>query len=120
MRIFLIDDQEDVRLLWRIAIERANEGLKVIGEAHDDPSALRSLAGVDVDVVVIDQMMPGMAGVELATHLRRLLGAEIPLVLCSAYLDDRVRADAAAAGINSCWPKEELAGLPDALRAFAN
>lgn len=107
----LVDDEPDIRLLLRVIISATSSGLVVVGEAGSGPEALAALATVDPDVIVLDHMMPGMTGVELASRIR----AERPdqlMILCSAYLDDELRARAAAAGIACCVAKEDIRLVP--------
>lgn len=102
---FIVDDQEDVRLLVRMIIEAANKGLFVSGEAASGFEAMEQLEESDPAVVVLDQMMPGLSGIDLATLiLNRRPGQSI--ILCSAYLDDELIERANAVGIQVCLPKE--------------
>ncbi|HEX9969936.1 MAG TPA: response regulator [Acidimicrobiales bacterium] len=82
-RILVVDDADDVRQWLRLALE--SRGWTV--EAVD--SGAKALAVFDADdppdAVVLDHMMPGMNGVEVAEALRGQ-GYEGPLVLFSAYL----------------------------------
>ena len=113
----IVDDQEDIRFLVRMIIERANNGLFVSGEAASGHEALDCLDEADPAVVVVDEMMPGMSGIETATLiLRRRPGQRI--ILCTAYVDDDLVDRAAAAGIKVCVPKDKAAHLPGAIRAL--
>ena len=86
--ILIVDDQEDIRHLIRMIVERANRGLFVTGEAADGQRALDQLDEADPSVVVLDQMMPGMNGLETAALIRERRPGQ-PMILCSAYLDAR-------------------------------
>src|SRR5207249_4476452 len=66
----IVDDQEDVRLLLRVLINMANEGLFVRGEAGGGVEALDRLEEDDPIVIVLDQMMPDMNGLETAAQIR--------------------------------------------------
>ena len=113
----IVDDQEDVRLLVRMIIEAANQGLFVSGEAASGQEAVERLEETDPAVVVVDEMMPGLSGIETASLiLRRRPGQRI--ILCTAYLDDEVLARATAVGIQVCLPKEQAAELPDTIYAL--
>jgi DNA-binding NarL/FixJ family response regulator len=114
---FIVDDQEDVRLLVRMIIEAANQGLFVSGEAASGEEAVERLDEVDPAVVVVDEMMPGLSGIETATLiLRRRPGQRI--ILCTAYLDQDLIERADAAGIQVCLPKEQAAQLPGTIHAL--
>ena len=114
----IVDDQEDMRMLVRMIIELANEGLTVKGEAATGPEALERLDEDDPVVIVLDQMMPEMTGLETAALIRSRRPTPI-IVLCSAYLSDDVVREARAVGIEWCVRKDEMRSLPDVIRAAA-
>lgn len=114
----LVDDEPDIRMLMRITLDTANEGLWVCGEAADGQEALELAAQVSPDVVVIDQRMPGMSGIETAVALRAQDGGQ-RIVLCSAFLDQDLREDGERAGIAGFLNKRDIARLPDVIRAVA-
>ena len=117
-RILLVDDQPDIRMLWRMQIKRANDGLVVVGEYATAIEALEALDETEADVLVVDQMMPGMTGLELVRTLRDR-GDERPVILCSAYLGAEVESAARDVGVNLCLAKGELKSLPEHIRALA-
>ena len=110
----IVDDHADIRLLMRLILEQADEGLTVAGEAANGQEALDRVDDCDPLVVVLDEMMPDMTGVETATRLRARRPAQI-MILCSAYLDDGVLARARDAGVRACVSKEDLHELPDVI-----
>ena len=113
----IVDDQRDIRLLLRILIDAANDGLSVIGEAASGPEAIAAVERIEPVVVVFDEMMPDMTGVEAAAQVRRLRPAQI-MVLCTAYLDERVIERARAAGMDARPAKQDVADLPDLIRSL--
>lgn len=111
----IVDDEEDIRLLIRMVIERAGSDLAVAGEAADGGDALELLKDHPVDVVILDQRMPGMTGIDTARQIR----LEHPfqkIVMCSAFLDTDLRREAEAAGIAVSIAKREIERLPQVLR----
>lgn len=115
IRTLIVDDQPDVRLLVRLVIEVANEGLVVSGEAAGGQEALERLEDDDPVVVVLDQMMPDMNGLETATRIRARRPRQV-IVLCSAYLDDDMVEQAREVGVQWCVGKAEVRTLPDVIR----
>ena len=114
----IVDDQPDIRLLLRVIINASNNGLVVAGEAESGTDALELVDTLDPDVIVLDQMMPGMSGLDTAKAILRDRPAQ-RIILFSAYLDDALRAAAADAGVTSCVDKGSVADLPDAIRSAA-
>ena len=117
--MLIVDDELDMRMLVRLVIEMANDGLTIVGEAADGAEAIevwRDLDGPPVpDVVILDNRMPGLSGMEVAQRLLAERPGQI-IVLYSAYLDAEVRAQAAELGITTCVSKHELDRLPDLVR----
>jgi DNA-binding NarL/FixJ family response regulator len=111
----IVDDEEDIRLMVRSVIALANRGLFVKGEAASGQEVLDSIDEIDPQVVVLDEMMPGLSGLETAERIleRR---PEQRMILYSAYLDDAMRARAHAVGVYECVAKHEVDRLPDTLR----
>lgn len=111
----VVDDQEDVRVLLRMVIEYANEGMKVSCEAASGREALAILDVCDPCVVVLDQMMPGMNGIETARRIKTERPEQL-MIMCSAYLDAAVAAGALDAGVNAVLRKDEISALPALIR----
>jgi DNA-binding NarL/FixJ family response regulator len=115
IRTMLVDDQQDVRVLMRLIIEAANRGLSVVAEAESGSDALAQLDATDPLVIVLDQMMPEMSGLEAAAHMRDQRPHQV-IILCSAYLDNETIHRADELGLRACLPKEEISRLPDVIR----
>jgi len=114
VRVLIVDDEDDMRALVRATIEIANEGLSVAAEADDGETAVNTWREERPEVVVLDQRMPGVSGLETA---KRIL-AEYPeqaIVLFSSYLDGDVTREAARMGIRRCLAKDDIKQLPDVL-----
>jgi DNA-binding response OmpR family regulator len=89
-KVLVIDDEAPIRLLCRVNLEA--EKMEVF-EAADGPSGLEKARTEKPDVVLLDVMMPGMDGWQVA---ERLLEDEetsqIPLVFLTARAELRDRA----------------------------
>ena len=119
IRVLLVDDEEDMRLVMRVGLNLANDDLVVVGEAADGESALALADELDPTIVVLDQRMPGLSGLETAAALlQRRPGQR--MMLCSAFLDDALRKEALEAGFRRCIEKNEIPQLPEMLRAMAH
>ena len=115
--VLVVDDESDMRLLVEAVIERANEGLTVVGLASTGAEAIARWRETEPDVILLDQQMPDMTGLEVAEQIL----AEQPdqrIILFSAFLDAEIRAKARQLGIPACLPKTELSRIPEALWRF--
>lgn len=113
-RVVLADDTPDMLLLLDSVFETA--GYEVVAAAADGTEAVElwrdACRRTTVDVVVLDQQMPGLTGLEVA----QVILTEQPdarIVLFSAYLDDEVEASARALGVAACVNKDDVFSLPD-------
>jgi CheY-like chemotaxis protein len=70
--ILLIDDEESVRMVFQVALERA--GYRVL-TAESGKHGLRLLEQQEVDLIFVDIFMPEMDGLELIPLLRKTRAA---------------------------------------------
>lgn len=82
MRLLVVDDDLSVGKLLRAIFEL--EGWDV-DYARSGEECLTMVEASPPDVIVLDQMMPGLTGIETARHLRAA-GFGKPIVLFSAYV----------------------------------
>jgi DNA-binding response OmpR family regulator len=100
-RILIVDDEENHRK--SLAIGLRLDGWSVL-EAEEGEAALRVLDANEVDMAIVDLMMPGINGLELARRIR-FRHPGIRVVLTSAYhLTDR-QIERAAVGVVGFLPK---------------
>ena len=69
MRVLLVDDLSDIRLVMRLLLE-ADGRAEVVGEASDGKEAVRLAGELHPDAVVLDLRMPGMDGVSALPLIR--------------------------------------------------
>ncbi|MBV9292608.1 MAG: response regulator [Frankiales bacterium] len=111
----IVDDQPDIRLLMKMLVEAANEGLVVAGEAASGAEAIEQARRIEPRVIVFDEMMPAMNGMEAAMRVREDRPSQV-MILCSAYLDDAVINRARSIGFDAWLAKEDVVELPDLIR----
>jgi two-component system chemotaxis response regulator CheY len=117
-RTLIVDDEEDMRVLLRATIDQANRGLLVACEAADGLEAVERWRECRPDIIVLDQRMPRLSGLEAAEQILK----EKPdqrIVLFSAFLTEALRVQAEKLGVRSCLGKDDLAKLPETLWALA-
>lgn len=114
----IVDDHADMRALVRLVLETANEGICVGCEAASGAEALDRIDECDPAVVILDEMMPEMCGLEAAQHILQRR-PEQRFVLFSAFITDDLRQRALDTGIRICLPKDHFDLLPEAVRIAA-
>ena len=113
-RALVVDDDPDMRRLVRIFLEV--EGDMSCDDAEDAFHALELWHAEHHDVVVLDQRMPGVTGIELA----EVLLAEDPdqfVVLFSAHVELETVERARALGVRAVLFKDELQRLTEVIGA---
>ncbi|GAX38468.1 response regulator transcription factor [Nodularia sp. NIES-3585] len=86
--ILLVEDE--VKLARFIELELSYEGYQV-SVAYDGLTALTAARELDVDLVILDWMLPGLSGLEICRRLRST-GDQVPVILLTAKdeVSDRV------------------------------
>lgn len=77
-KILVVDDNEEIRNILHILLE--SEGYSII-EAPDGESAL-SLVNDDIDLIILDIMMPGLSGIEVCKRIRE--SHQMPILFLTA------------------------------------
>src|ERR1700730_2380055 len=80
LRIIIVDDDENVALLARRALERPEYEFEICA---DGETALASIAQKGADVIVSDIKMPLMSGIELLRRIRNEF-SNIPVILMTS------------------------------------
>ena len=118
IRVLLVDDQALLRTGFRMILQ-AQPDLDVVGEAVDGADAVRQVAALRPDVVLMDVRMPVMDGVRATAAITADGGPTKVLVLTTFDVDEHAFA-ALRAGASGFLlkdvPPAELAG---AIRAVA-
>ena len=111
-RVLVAEDEDLVRDYLIDALE--NDGF-VVASANSGDAALILLKNDPdaFDMLLTDQMMPGLSGIELARRAIELHPG-LPVIICSAYSPEDIRPMAEHLGIRDILPKPVRVG---ALRA---
>jgi len=110
MRVVICDDQEIVREGLALLLDLDPE-ITVVGLAADGAAAVRLVAELDPDLVLMDLLMPGVNGIEATRRIRLAHPATAVLVLTTYDADewvfDAIRAGATGYLLKD-MPREEV------------
>lgn len=81
--ILIVDDEKEIRDLVDIYLK--GEGYNTI-KACDGEEALTMLIGHEVDLIILDVMMPKLNGIETCLKIREI--KEMPIIMLSAKSED--------------------------------
>lgn len=102
-RILVVDDEPHIRRVLEAILGK--EGFEVL-VAVDGPQGLDELGAEDVDLVILDLMMPGANGLEILSKIRSdPLRAKTPVIILTAKGQDTDRDAALAGGANDFLTK---------------
>jgi DNA-binding response OmpR family regulator len=114
MRILLVDDSP-------LTLACAEDALVAAGYAVRCASDLSELDGLDhdVDLVLMDVVMPEAFGDDVAAMLRGARRLAAPILLLSSLDDDELKQRVAEAELDGYIPKSAgIAGMVEHVRAF--
>jgi two-component system, NarL family, invasion response regulator UvrY len=96
IRILLVDDHPVARQGVRTVLtDRVKDAL--VGEAADAPGALRQVEEGEWDLVITDISLPGMSGLDLIKHVRRIK-PDLPTLVLSVHPASQFAHRALSAG----------------------
>lgn len=119
LSVLIVDDHEAMRALLRKVLDRA--GVGDVRDAADGAAGLAILAERGADLVLVDQTMPEMDGVEFVQHARATASVA-RILMITGRGDARTRDAAHAAGADAVLvkpvaPRDLLAAIE---RLFAD
>ena len=114
--MLVVDDEANIRRLLRDYLQ--SSGFKVL-EAANGPDALAELRGGEVDVALVDVMLPEMDGLELVRRIRADSG--VPIILVTARGEETSRVAGLEVGaddyvVKPFFPAEVVARVRAQLR----
>ncbi len=117
--VLIVEDEPEIREMLKFSLTRAGFEVK---EARTSEMALQHLDSNLPDILVVDWMLPGMTGVELAKRLRRdALTENLPLLMLTARNEESDILRSFESGIDDYMskpfsPKELIARIKALLR----
>lgn len=114
IRVLLVDDQELIRIGFRLVLE-AEPDMHVVGEASDGDAAVSFAAELRPDVVLMDVRMPGLDGIAATESIVRARPETRVLVLTTFDLDEyafgAIRAGASGFLLKDAQRQELIAAV---------
>ncbi|HEX2253424.1 MAG TPA: response regulator [Thermoanaerobaculia bacterium] len=102
-RIYLVEDEPDIAEVLRYNLEK--EGFRVDSETRGD-RALEAIRRAPPDLVLLDLMLPGIDGLEIARALKRdPATAQVPVVMLTARGEEVDRIVGLELGADDYIPK---------------
>ncbi|HEX6712348.1 MAG TPA: response regulator transcription factor [Thermoleophilaceae bacterium] len=118
IRVVLVDDVPELRLLVRLALEE-DPGIEVVGEAANGREGVDVVEANDPDVVLLDLSMPDMDGLE-AIPLMRRHARNARVVVLSGHEAGRISLEALDQGASRYINKASgLQAIPQVVREVA-
>lgn len=101
--ILLVEDEEAIREMVAMALERAGYRVRHAESAEDGEAAMRLS---QPDLVLLDWMLPGQSGIDFARRLKRERATrDIPIILLTARGEEADRITGLDAGADDYVPK---------------
>ncbi len=101
--ILVVDDEPDISAL--VAYHLARQSYRV-RTAADGSEAIRAVESERPDLIVLDQMLPGVSGLEVLAELRRRPETQdIPIIMLTARREERDRVEGLRLGADDYVPK---------------
>ncbi len=90
IRILAVDDEPDLRGLLRILLK--NKGYEVLEAASGQEAVDKVRSETQIDLVIMDIMMPGLSGVEACAEIRKFSTVPMLFLTAKSQLADKAAA----------------------------
>jgi PAS domain S-box-containing protein len=114
--VVYIDDYEALVFLVGRLLRKQGRQATTFESGEAALAWMRAHPQAHIDLVVTDQNMPGLSGVETAAEIRRLR-PELKIAIISGHVNDRLLAEAGAVGVTDVMGKQDsMDALGEAIR----
>jgi NarL family two-component system response regulator LiaR len=103
IKVLIVDDHKVVRQGLRFLLEQ-EDGIEVVGECADGPTAVQAVRTLQPTVVLLDLFLPGQDGIAVLTQIKQDRPATEVLMLTSSA-DEEHLLSAVRAGALAYLPK---------------
>jgi two-component system phosphate regulon response regulator PhoB len=121
-KVLLVEDEPTIGEMVGFALEKAGFGFRLVADAEQ---ALLEIAANPPDLLLLDWMLPGMSGIDLARRLRKEeMTSALPIILLTARGDENDRVYGLETGADDYVskpfsPRELVARIQAVLRRSA-
>ncbi len=115
MRVYIVEDDESMRILLKRLLKRNITSITAIGESNSADKAIKEIPSFTPDIVLVDISLPGMDGIELIPKLRQLCQNARILVLTGHDINN-YKLIVLKAGANGIVSKMDDKGLLHAIK----
>jgi DNA-binding NarL/FixJ family response regulator len=102
-RVLIADDNRRVNDLIRVFLSQRSD-LEVLAQTVDGPETIYAALQIRPDLIILDVVMPGLNGIEVASVLRERL-PDAKTILFTMYDDHVGKRLAECAGVDVVLPK---------------
>ncbi|MEM7387794.1 MAG: response regulator transcription factor [Verrucomicrobiota bacterium] len=104
--VFICDDHRLFRQGLISLFSSAENGVTIVGESGDGDSAIAQLEDLEVEVLLLDVMMPGRSGLEIAETLAET-HPDVAIILLTTHKDPTAVARALKMGVGGYLLKDD-------------
>ena len=118
-RVLIVEDEQAIREMLGFALKKAELNFEEVADAEQ---ALIAVASNPPDLILLDWMLPGMSGIDLARRLRKEeVTAKIPIIMLTARVEENDRVHGLEVGADDYItkpfsPRELIARINAVLR----
>jgi DNA-binding NtrC family response regulator len=112
IRVLLVDD--DAKMVELVRSILSDEGYEVVGSTSP-ADILEHLAALDPHVVVLDEVMPDLDGLDVAEDIREVRPTQ-PIVIFSSLFDQRLSRETQRRGYIYCEKADGIDRLEEAIQ----
>jgi DNA-binding NtrC family response regulator len=114
-RILIIDDDKHMRTACSRVLTRAGYSISCVETGEDGLREIQNSPD-PFDVVLLDQLMPGMSGMDALEQIKTA-SANLPVIIITGSVTDETAAEIIQKGACDCLPKPFT---PEQLRTAIN
>ena len=114
INVMIVDDHEVVRMGLKMLFQ-GEKDIRIVGEAADAETALKTIVNSQPDVVIMDVRLPGKDGLEACSEIHQQF-PDVRVVMLTSYLDDNSLSGALRVGASGFVLK--TVGNQELLRAI--